>query len=289
MHPDLGRFMQPDPIGFAADASNLYRYCGNNPANLTDPFGLETPEQFGSGDPVAQTDKVVVTGQAVPGLNPLQFMLWNQIINGGSPGGGGGGGLSAIIYLIKNANGTKIAGFYFPPDESESAEPITTYTADDPSPAVDSSPAQTATAATAPAPSAPPNPGGSAIARALGLGIDTAAGRTNVGGRPGAYFTHYGPGTRIGGWDPTNDSGTNRGVGNHENPLNPNSLAISEDVAQRFGLQRGGPVYANGQYLGNYDDTPGFPNTIDVYDPTNAVNSVNWGGMLWNANISNHP
>src|SRR5439155_11981802 len=30
MSPDLGRFLQPDPIGFKGDASNLYRYCGND-------------------------------------------------------------------------------------------------------------------------------------------------------------------------------------------------------------------------------------------------------------------
>jgi RHS repeat-associated protein len=39
--PDLGRFLQPDPIGFKGDASNLYRYCGNDWANKTDPLGLE--------------------------------------------------------------------------------------------------------------------------------------------------------------------------------------------------------------------------------------------------------
>ena len=38
-HPGLGRFLQPDPIGFAGDPANLYRYCGNNPVNLSDPDG----------------------------------------------------------------------------------------------------------------------------------------------------------------------------------------------------------------------------------------------------------
>jgi uncharacterized protein RhaS with RHS repeats len=42
MSPALGRFIQPDPIGFKGDASNLYRYCGNDWANKTDPTGLGT-------------------------------------------------------------------------------------------------------------------------------------------------------------------------------------------------------------------------------------------------------
>jgi RHS repeat-associated protein len=45
MSPDLGRFLQPDPIGFKGDASNLYRYCGNDWANRTDPMGLEFNDQ----------------------------------------------------------------------------------------------------------------------------------------------------------------------------------------------------------------------------------------------------
>ena len=40
MSPDLGRFLQPDPIGFKGDSSNLYRYCGNDWANRSDPMGL---------------------------------------------------------------------------------------------------------------------------------------------------------------------------------------------------------------------------------------------------------
>jgi RHS repeat-associated protein len=47
--PDMGRFLQPDPIGFEGDATNLYRYCGNNSLNLTDPLGLFHWGQFGGG------------------------------------------------------------------------------------------------------------------------------------------------------------------------------------------------------------------------------------------------
>jgi RHS repeat-associated protein len=39
--PSLGRFLQPDPIGFAGDPANLYRYCRNNSVNNVDPSGLD--------------------------------------------------------------------------------------------------------------------------------------------------------------------------------------------------------------------------------------------------------
>jgi RHS repeat-associated protein len=38
--PSLGRFLQPDPIGFEGDPTNLYRYCGNDPQNGSDPSGM---------------------------------------------------------------------------------------------------------------------------------------------------------------------------------------------------------------------------------------------------------
>jgi RHS repeat-associated protein len=37
--PKLGRFLNPDPIGFEGGDTNLYAYVGNNPVNRTDPQG----------------------------------------------------------------------------------------------------------------------------------------------------------------------------------------------------------------------------------------------------------
>lgn len=37
--PQLGRFLQPDPIGYM-DGLNLYTYTRNNPVNRTDPMGM---------------------------------------------------------------------------------------------------------------------------------------------------------------------------------------------------------------------------------------------------------
>ena len=47
--PASGRFLSQDPIGFAAGDPNLYRYVGNDPANFTDPSGLQARIATGGG------------------------------------------------------------------------------------------------------------------------------------------------------------------------------------------------------------------------------------------------
>jgi|GEM_PF-6926583 len=44
--PQLGRFLQPDPLGYV-DGPNVYQYGLNNPANYSDPMGL-------AGEPISQ-------------------------------------------------------------------------------------------------------------------------------------------------------------------------------------------------------------------------------------------
>jgi RHS repeat-associated protein len=48
-HPGLGRFLQTDPTGFDAGDMNLFRYCGDDPINGSDPLGLDY-DHDGRGD-----------------------------------------------------------------------------------------------------------------------------------------------------------------------------------------------------------------------------------------------
>jgi RHS repeat-associated protein len=102
--PDLGRFLQPDPIGFAGDPSNIYRYVGNNPVNRSDPSGLVSPdytkystEQLQAafpdlaGIPTAQPVTVVATPIAIDLSNALGGLGGSGGERGGSGGGGNGG------------------------------------------------------------------------------------------------------------------------------------------------------------------------------------------------------
>lgn len=70
----IGRFLQPDPIGYFDDL-NLYSYVGNQPINFTDPLGLAGGAGGGAGGPGG--------GGGPGGSGPG---------GGGSGGGGGGGG-----------------------------------------------------------------------------------------------------------------------------------------------------------------------------------------------------
>jgi RHS repeat-associated protein len=59
--PDIGRFLQPDPIGFRGDRTNLYRYCRNNPITRWDPLGLSS-----GTPPTIDEGRVEVTAPEIP-------------------------------------------------------------------------------------------------------------------------------------------------------------------------------------------------------------------------------
>jgi len=288
--PDIGRFLQPDPIGFRGDRTNLYRYCENNPVTRWDPFGLWPPfNTEAKGSPTAEANPVIVTGSA-PYIPPAPGSISRT---GFLPGSFGWSG----VPMIGSDNPAFHRDYNPLPRPAEDDQPSVQHP-----PPSNVPPQNPPIPVTAAALATPPATLGqlagvfshwgqmpvTAIARASVFPIDRTY-RDNGQPNPnGVYFTHYGPGTRIGGWDPTNDSGTNRGVGNHENLLNTNSLAISPDIVRNYNLILGGTVFVNGQYLGNYDDTPGRLGTIDIYDYNNAAGTMR-GGMLWNPIISSNP
>jgi RHS repeat-associated protein len=76
--PDVGRFLQADPIGFGGDATNLYRYCANNPLKLSDPTGeLGFPTYSSTGLVI----NVPVTYNYGPGVPANIGNYFNTVIN----------------------------------------------------------------------------------------------------------------------------------------------------------------------------------------------------------------
>jgi RHS repeat-associated protein len=55
--PQIGRFMQPDPMGYAAGA-NIYAYVGGDPVNWFDPLGLRAckPSEQEDGEDLPPVD-----------------------------------------------------------------------------------------------------------------------------------------------------------------------------------------------------------------------------------------
>jgi hypothetical protein len=66
--PALGRFIRPDPFGFAAGDMNLYRFVGDNPLNAIDPSGMDELHYYGSSAAIAHG----VAANSQPRYNPNQ-------------------------------------------------------------------------------------------------------------------------------------------------------------------------------------------------------------------------
>ena len=62
--PSLSRWMETDPLGFAAGQSNLQVYVGNNPTNAVDPAGL---------------DEVWIAGRPIDGSEIAQYTQWTGV------------------------------------------------------------------------------------------------------------------------------------------------------------------------------------------------------------------
>ena len=84
--PVLNRFLQTDPIGFAGDALNLYRYCGDDPVDRSDPMGLVDNSGLGPYSPLTSFGG----GDWIKGSDGLSAWDWNHKPQAGMDGGGGG-------------------------------------------------------------------------------------------------------------------------------------------------------------------------------------------------------
>jgi len=83
--PDIGRFMQTDPIGYEAGL-NLYAYVGNDPVNWTDPLGLVGQHSCRWAQVGFSSWKLLCTVDTTTSPPHLDRG------GGGREGGGGGGG-----------------------------------------------------------------------------------------------------------------------------------------------------------------------------------------------------
>ncbi len=110
--PTLGRFLQPDPIGYAGGL-HLYAYTGNSPVTLSDPLGL-SPHTFGpapepkegtvpaASGSMMSPPAVGATDPGAPMIIPTIFIEPGQTGGGSGGSGAAGGGMASA-----NASGMK--------------------------------------------------------------------------------------------------------------------------------------------------------------------------------------
>jgi RHS repeat-associated protein len=102
---DIGRFLQTDPIEYLGGL-NLYTYCGNNPPNWSDPYGL-----FGFGIGGSLTGSATPVGATGGGQIVFDFSgNIGVFVHGGGGGSAGGSGgamldISAFTGTVKDLSG----------------------------------------------------------------------------------------------------------------------------------------------------------------------------------------
>ena len=167
--PKLGRFLQPDPIGYAGSL-HLYAYVGNAPVTLRDPlglspallgpapkpkkedgsvqgtFGMMSPPALGATGGAISGDGGGLISWLVPGGEDSSLFSADASSGGGGSkdgggsgggagGGGGGGGFGSNIDRILTVN-EKDSGFYWPAKDDpiwQKAYPPIPYSGLDPS------------------------------------------------------------------------------------------------------------------------------------------------------------
>ena len=91
-HPILGRFLQSDPLGLGAGDANLFRYCGGDPVNRSDPSGLTTTNSIFQtlNGSEATTETIVVSAPDIPGYDRTASSVSEGVDKTGTAPGGEG-------------------------------------------------------------------------------------------------------------------------------------------------------------------------------------------------------
>jgi len=109
--PILGRFIEPDPIGFQAGDNNFYRFVGNGPVGRNDPMGLITISVGGNLDLHLGVVHIGFGADVNIGLwYGIPMDLSGSVTAGGGPGIGAGAGAGGHATITNAADVDQLHG-----------------------------------------------------------------------------------------------------------------------------------------------------------------------------------